>query len=179
VITSLDDLRLLIIADDPLARAGLAALLGQTPGYAVAGQAPADDDLAAEVDAARPDVIVWDLGWAPAAGLERLAEQTARLPPVLALLPGDDAPASVVEQAWQAGARGLLGRGASVEAILAAAAGLAQGLVALDSDLASELLPASSPERVAADLVEPLSPRENEVLQLLAEGLTMMTCWPN
>jgi two-component system nitrate/nitrite response regulator NarL len=171
MITPLDDLRLLIIADDLLARAGLAALLSQTPGYAVVGQVPVDDDLAADVDAASPDVIVWDLSWAPVAALERLAEQAALLPPVLALLPGD-ALASVASHAWQAGARGLLNRSASVEAILAAAASLAQGLVALDGDLASDLLPAPLPERAAADLVEPLSPRENEVLQLLAEGLT-------
>lgn len=170
--TSLHDLRILIIADDPLARAGLAALLAQQSGCQVTGQAPADADLTAEVDAAQADVVLWDLGWAPAAALERLTEQRDLLPPVLALLPGGEATVATVAQAWQAGARGLLDRSAPAEAILAAAASLAHGLVALDTRLASQLLAGSLPERTAAELVEPLTPRENDVLQLLAEGLT-------
>lgn len=172
VTTSLDDLRILVLADDPLARAGLAALLGQQIGYVVAGQAASGDDLAAELDVAQPDVVVWDLGWTPLAALERLAEQSPLLPPVLALLPGSDASTNLAGQAWQAGARGLLDRGASAEAILSAAASLAQGLAALDAGLAGELLSAALPDRGAAELVEPLTPREHEVLQLLAEGMT-------
>ena len=170
--TSLHDLRILIIAGDPLARAGLAALLAQQPGCQVTGQAPPEADLAAEVDAAQPDVVIWDLGWTPAAALEWLAEQRDQLPPVLALLPGGDAAGHGAAPAWQAGARGLLDRSAPAEAILAAAASLARGLAVLDTRLADELLAASLPDRAAVELIEPLTVRENEVLQLLAEGLT-------
>jgi len=167
---SLNDLRILILADDPLARAGLAALLAQQPGCQVTGQAPANADPAAEIDAARPDVVVWDLGWTPEDALERLAELGA--PPVLALLPGGDAAASLASQAWRAGARGLLNRNAAPEAILAAAHSLAAGLIVLERGLASDLLLPAAPDSAAASLVEPLTPRENQVLQLLAEGLT-------
>jgi two-component system, NarL family, nitrate/nitrite response regulator NarL len=169
---SLHDLRLLILAGDPLARAGLAALLARQPGCQVVGQAPADANLAAEVDAAQPDVVVWDLGWTPAGVLERLAEQSTLLPPVLALLPAEDAAASRASQAWRAGARGLLDRNALPEAILAAAHSLALGMVVLARDLASEMLLPAAPDLAVTSLVEPLTPRENEVLQLLAEGLT-------
>ncbi len=167
---SLHDLRIMILADDPLARAGLAALLAQQPGCQVVGQAPADADLAAEIDAAQADVAIWDLGWTPAAALARLAEQSALLPPVLVLLPG--AAANVAAQAWHAGARGLVDRNASVEAILAAAHSIALGLAVLAGNLADELLLPAAPGQSPASLVEPLTPRENEVLQLLAEGLT-------
>jgi len=168
------DLRLLILAEDPLARAGLAALLAQQAGCQVVGQAPADADLAAEIDVSRPDVVVWDLGWAPAGALERLAGLGAPpgVPPVLALLPGGDADASLASQAWRAGARGLLARNAVPESILAAAHSLALGLVVLERDLARELLLPAAPDSAAASLVEPLTPREDQVLQLLAEGLT-------
>jgi len=171
---SLNDLRILILADDPLARAGLAALLAQQPGCQVTGQAPANADPAAEIDAARPDVVVWDLGWTPEDALERLAELGAPggALPVLALLPGGDAAASLASQAWRAGARGLLNRNAAPEAILAAAHSLAAGLIVLERGLASDLLLPAAPDSAAASLVEPLTPRENQVLQLLAEGLT-------
>ncbi len=172
--SSLHDLRLLLLADDPLARAGLAALLAQQPGsrQRVAGQAAAGDDLASEIDAAQPDVVIWDLGWTPAAALERLAEQRGLLPPVVALLPGGRAAADVAAQAWRAGARGLVDRSAPVDAILAAAQAVAQGLAVLDANLADELLLPATPEMSPSALVEPLTPRENEVLQWLAEGLT-------
>jgi DNA-binding NarL/FixJ family response regulator len=170
--SSLHDLRLLILADDPLARAGLAVLLAQQPGCQVVGQAPADADLAAEIDASRPDVVVWDLGWTAASALEWLAEQSSLLPPVLALLPRDDAAASLASQAWRAGARGLLDRNVVPEVLVAAAHSLALGLVVLESSLARELLLPAGPDSAAASLVEPLTPREDQVLQLLAEGLT-------
>ena len=167
---SLHDLRLLILADDPLARAGLAALLGQQAGCQVAGQAAADADLAAEIEAARPDALVWDLGWTPAAALERLAQQRGALPPVLVLLPGGAAASSTALRAWQAGARGLLDRNAAAAAMVAAARSIAAGQVALERDLANELFLPPAP--AAAPLAEPLTAREMEVLQLLAEGLT-------
>ncbi len=169
---SLHDLRIMILADDPLARAGLAALLAQQPGCQVVGQAPADADLAAEIDAAQADVAIWDLAWTPAAALAHLAEQSALLPPVLVLLPGADTAANIAVQAWQAGARGLVDRNASVGAILAAAHSIALGLAVLAGNLADELLPPAAPGQSPVSLVEPLTPRENEVLQLLAEGLT-------
>jgi DNA-binding NarL/FixJ family response regulator len=169
---SLQDLRILIVADDSLARAGLAALLAQEPGCQVVGQTPGDADLAAEIDVAQPDMVVWDLGWAPAGALERLAEQREALPPVLALLPTDDTVAKSAAQAWRAGAQGLLERTASVEVILAAARSVTMGLAVLARDLAGEMLALAAPDSSTASLVEPLTPRENEVLQLLAEGLT-------
>lgn len=172
VTTSLHDLRLLILADDPLARAGLAALLSQQAGCQVVGQAAADADLAAEVEAARPDAVIWDLGWMPAASLERLAGQSAALPPVLALLPGDALASGAATRAWQAGAAGLLHRNAAAAAIVAAAASIAAGQVVLERDLADELFLPPAPAPAAAPLAEPLTAREMEVLQLLAEGLT-------
>lgn len=161
----MDDLRILILADDPLARAGLAALLAGQPGCTVAGQAADDIDLLAELSVYRPDVIVWDLGWDPAPALERLADLEDALPPVVALLP-DDAGAT---DAWTAGARGLLPRDTDAERLAASLTAATQGLVVLDPALATALLPAVHLED--APLVEELTPRELEVLQLLAEGL--------
>ncbi|MBW7886666.1 MAG: DNA-binding response regulator, partial [Caldilineaceae bacterium] len=56
--------RLLIIANDPLARAGLAALLGGQEHVTVVGQTN-DADLDAVLAVFEPDVLVWDLGWDP------------------------------------------------------------------------------------------------------------------
>ena len=63
----INSLRLLIVADDPLARAGLAALLANQPDCNVVGQVSNDFNLLTELDIYRPDVLLWDLGWTPAA----------------------------------------------------------------------------------------------------------------
>lgn len=168
--TRADAVRLLIVADDPLARAGLAGLLGQQPGCEVVGQAAAQADLVSEVDVAQPDAVLWDLGWNPTRELSRLADLAADLPPIVALLPADSESEGYVAAAWNAGARALLLRDADAGRMLAAAAGLARGLVVLDATLAGDLLAARGAGG-NPPLAEDLTPRELEVLQLLAQGL--------
>jgi len=160
------DQRLLVVAADPLSRAGLATLLGEQPGLQVVGQVNEGETLAADVDLYRPDVIVWDLGWEPEENLTWLEELAGEgEAPILALIP-DEEPAVA---AWSAGARGLLFRDAAVERLLAAIKAVAQGLAAIEPDLLADIGPIESLEDSAS--VEELTPREIEVLQLLAEGL--------
>ncbi len=164
-----EDLRVLVVAGDPLARAGLAALLDGQPGCTLAGQVSGSDDLPTQAAVYRPDVLLWDLGWDPAPDLEASLAQIEGLAeeglPVVVLL-ADEAGASEV---WAAGARGLLLRDAGVEALLAALQAVSQGLAVFDPSLALSPAPARDP---ALALAEDLTPRETEVLQLLADGLT-------
>jgi two-component system nitrate/nitrite response regulator NarL len=167
------DLRVLIIADDPLARAGLAALLADQPGCTVVGQVAEDTDLPSALDVYRPEVVVWDLGWDPTPGsstplatsLDRLAELGDAALPVVALVSDE----THAVEAQIAGARGLLPRNASAECVVAALIAVAQGLVVLDLSFATSVLGARDPS--SPPLVEELTPRELEVLGLLAEGL--------
>lgn len=157
----------LIIADDPLARAGLATLLEDREELHVVGQVAAGDSLLSDLDAYRPDVILWDFGWDP----ERIPEILADVDlPVLALLPSDDVAEQLAIEAWQAGASGLLLREGELDRLVTALLTIAQELLVIDPALAPALrpdLPTSGPA-----LVEPLTPREQEVLQLVAEGLS-------
>jgi two-component system, NarL family, nitrate/nitrite response regulator NarL len=161
----MNELRLLIIAGDPLARAGLAALLAEQAGFVVAGRVSPGDDLPAAVAAYLPDVLVWDLGWDPASALEHLAEVSSDAPPILALLAdADDGPA-----AWGAGAGGAVSRDLEVDGLAAAVSAVAHGLVVLDPEIGRTLLPTAYAP--ALETAVELTAREREVLQLLAEGL--------
>ena len=177
----MDEVRVLIIADDPLVRAGLVALLADEPGCVVVGQVVSDADLTGELVSEetqalyQPDVVLWDLGWDPALVPAAISDrdqagvgESAKVPAV-ALLPGDAAWSRSVTDAWAAGARGFLLRDADAEALAAALLAVAQGLVVLDPPLAGAVMPLQGP--ASAQLVEELSSRELEVLQLLAEGL--------
>lgn len=171
------ELRVLVIADDPLVRAGLATILSEQSDCLVVGRIAAEGGLAEAVDAHRPDVILWDLGWNPGPGLERLAELGRTLPPIVALLPGEEG----ASRAWAAGLRGLLIRDTEGPRLALALRAAFDGLVVLDVPLALALAPiAAGPgpswsDQVGDTLIERLTQRELEVLRLMAEGLPNKT----
>jgi len=163
-------LRVFIVADDPLARAGLASLLNGPSAATVVGQEAAGADLPGAPAAADPDVIVWDLGQDPASALEHLAIMDTSGAPVVALVPHEADAAGAIA----AGARGVLPRDIESGPLLAALQAVAQGMVVVDPALVSALLPAADRhrDRISPALAEDLTPRELEVLQLLADGLS-------
>jgi len=159
------DLRILIVADDHLARTGLATMLAGQPAITVVGQIAGESAQSSILPVYQPDVVVWDLGWEPTLALELSPEILEAGPPVVALLPD----AAHAAEAWAAGARGLMLRDASAEDLRVALLAVAQGLVVVGDQLAAALLPAvgQSPAQPPQELTR----RELEVLHLLAEGL--------
>ena len=180
------DLRILILADDPLARAGLAALLAGQPGCIIAGQVASSDDLLEAIQAHRPNLLLWDLGWDPAPTLERMADPASSLGQTLeavreplAVLLADE---TYVADAWSTGARVLLRRDVAPERLVAALRAASQGWIILDPSFVAGLVPVRQPpERTERQgvtrsaLIEDLTRREVEVLRLLAEGLPNKT----
>jgi DNA-binding NarL/FixJ family response regulator len=172
-------IRVLICADDPLARAGLATLLVDHPGLTIVGRIGLGGNFLAEVDLYRPDVIIIDLGWEPHLAiaeprvglnhvrtpLDSLAELREFDLPVVALLPDG----TYLTEAWTAGAQALLLRHTDTPKLIAAIRAMMQKLVVFEGKLTAAGLPSKSLE--STTLVEPLTPRELEVLHLVAEGL--------
>ena len=159
------NLRLLIIANDPLARTGLAALVENQANILVVGYIAGDEDLTSAIDIYRPDVLLCDLGWSPEPVIRQLAGlELAEIPTVILLSDTAD-----VDQALDSGARGVLLRDTDGNRLAAALWAVAEGLVILDPAFSKTFWPNSQP--IPPLLAEPLTPRELEVLQLLAQGL--------
>ena len=156
-------LRVLVVCRDRLSRAGLAAVLDQRSGLTVVGQIAGDDNTVLPLDIYVPDVIVWDVSWETSNAVNSLGLLPENAPPVLALAVTSDQAA----QARAAGAQALLSRDASPEALAAAAVALSHGLQVTDPALAG-VSAAATPEPGSASL---FTPREQDVLKLLAEGL--------
>jgi two-component system, NarL family, nitrate/nitrite response regulator NarL len=162
----------LVVGSDPAARAGLAALLADDAGCTVIGQVAADTETPGGIDGVVPDVVVWDLGGDPATALERIAELSDGGTPVVALVDNG----TTARDALAAGARGLLPRHAPAPALAASVDAASRGLVVLDPDLAPGGWRARDGLSHGDDslgrevLIEELTPRELQVLQLLAEG---------
>lgn len=160
-----NQLRLLIVADDPLARAGLAALFAQQTDLTVVGQTSSDSDLESDLEIFQPEAILCDLGWDPAAAIARLGDVAETGLPLILLLPAEVDLTDLLALE----PRGLLPRGATPQQLKLAVLAAVQGLVTIDPALLPEFLP--DPQITPPLPVEPLTPRELEVLQHLAEGL--------
>ena len=156
-------MRVLAVAGDPLARGGLAALIDAIDQASLVGQASAYDDLGALTDVHRADAVVWDLGSGEDDAIDQLAEVSGALPPIVALL--DDS--SMASQVWAAGAKAILHRDVSRARLAAALQAAVEGATVLDAAFGEVLIRRPDP---APTLREPLTPREYQVLRLLAEG---------
>ncbi len=161
----MEELRVLIVADDPLARGGLVTVLEGQPGYTVAGQIGWDADLQHVVGVYQPEVVLWDLGWDSSLAADRLTSLRDIPIPVVLLLSSD----ALASEAWNAGARGMVLRDADTPQLLSALTAAVHGLVAVDPTLAAVVHP--SRDETPANPAGELTRRELEVLRLLAEGL--------
>lgn len=160
-------MKLLVIAEGVLARAGLAALLTDVSDAEILGQLAPVEELAEEIDIYEPDVIVFDLGEDVARWRGTLSALSV---PALLLLP-DINTAYTVSAALPLGLpAALLLREGDPHRLEYALYALAAGLVTLDPALAAALLPGGGTIEDAP--AEKLTAREIEVLRLLADGLT-------
>lgn len=156
----MDRLAVLVVGPDPLARAGLAAMLAARDELRVAGEAAPEEGARASASSGAA-VALWDLG---VGGAQVQAEGLASSPiPAVALA----STAADGADALRAGARSVLLRGAAPDAVAAALLAAARGLAVLDPELADAWLRPPGPAAAG----EGLTHREREVLALLAEGL--------
>jgi len=159
-------IRVLVVDDHHLVRAGLITLLQAAADIEVAGEA-ADGQQALEVAAAAsPDVVLMDLSMPVMDGVSATRALLSELPEtrVVALTSFSDR--QRVTDILAAGATGYVLKDSRPDDLLAAVRAAAGGHVPLDPRVASALLPSREPP-----LTEQLSDREKQVLRLVAAGL--------
>jgi DNA-binding NarL/FixJ family response regulator len=161
-----ETLRIIVLADDPLIRAGLAALAAALPGCIVVAQGSGEllFEAAAGLSEVPADLIIWDAGWG--ADERDSEERLDGAVPVLALVPDEEAAAAV----WRFGGRSVVLRDMEEGRLAAAVTSAAAGLVVLAPSLVTALTRGEATADPAVGVE--LTPREIEVLALLAEGLT-------
>ncbi|HEX7909385.1 MAG TPA: response regulator transcription factor [Paraburkholderia sp.] len=164
-------IRVAVIADAPQARARLQALVDATPALVFAGSAADSDSLARCLAGSLPDVLVIDLEPEAAEALGA-GFDADHAPPALVLL-SDEADGDWSHEALQGNVMAILSRDATHSEIAAAIEASAAGLCVLPPEMFARLLAGNKPSRSmeSAVYVEALTPREIEVLTMLAEGL--------
>ena len=164
------DLRLLIISNEPLARAGLSALLADQVGIDLVGQESSETNLERTVKVFSPDVILWDLGWEPddratQDALEQISELSSDGFSMVVLIASENS----AREVWIAGAKVILLRDVDLETLRISIIAAVNDLVVLDPSIGASLLPEFGTAQTVP--TEELTTRELQVLQQLAEGL--------
>lgn len=166
-------IRVFLADDQTLVREGLKALLALDPGIAIAGEAADGDAALAAIPQAKPDVVLMDVRMPKRTGVEVIAalRDAGTLPPTIILTTFDDD--GVVLEGVKAGAKGFLLKDVTLEQLTGAIRQVAAG---------GNLIKLAAAERIvaglgvhataipAAELPDPLTEREIEILRLLAGG---------
>jgi DNA-binding NarL/FixJ family response regulator len=169
-------IRVLIVDDQPVVRAGVARILGPADGFEVVAECDDGDEAVAAVADHWPDVVLMDVRMRRMDGVTatRQLRATADEPPILVLTTFDDD--DVLWGALDAGAAGFILKDASAEDLIAATRAVAGGAAWLDPKVAPRVLDAArgngrSHQAYEARLAA-LTEREHDVLRLMARGAT-------
>jgi len=166
-------LRVLLAEDHTLVRAGIRALLESLEGIEVVAEAADGREALRLAQAHHPDILLMDITMKELNGLEaaaRLAKERSATRVIILSMHADQA---YVHQALQAGAVGYLLKGSDLAELELALKAVARGDTylspAVSKGLVGGLLSGKPP---AANPLDELTPRQREILQLIAEGRT-------
>ncbi len=163
--------RVLIVDDHAVVRAGLALLLNAEEDLEAVGEAGTAKEAILEARSSRPDVILLDVVMPGQSGLEVVPQLLQEQPETkVVMLSMQDDP-RYVRAAFEAGASGYVLKEAADVELVAAIREVAGGGRYVNPELGARLVSADTEERRLAE-EDPLSAREHEVLRLLALGHT-------
>jgi DNA-binding NarL/FixJ family response regulator len=165
-------LRIVVADDHSVVREGLRALLSAVEGYELVGTAATGAEAVKAAVTLRPDVLVMDIQMPDMTGIEATRE-IRRVAPTVAVLMltmfDDD---ESVFAAMRAGALGYVLKGAAPESMIRAIAVVAGGEAIFGAGVATRALSYFNTSRADATVFPELTPREREVLTLIASGLS-------
>jgi len=165
--------RIFIADDHEVVRKGLMSLLQAQPDWEVCGEAADGREAVEKAQQLKPDVVILDIGMPSLNGLEATRQILKTNPQAKVLILTLHDSDQVVREVLNAGARGFLLKSDAGRDLISAVEALQRhktfftskvAEMVLDSFLKSKPRPADEPER------EVLTPREREIVQLLAEG---------
>lgn len=163
--------RILLVDDHNLVRAGLRALLEKISGVEIIGEAGNGREALGLIETLRPDLVLMDIMMPELNGLDATARATSKFPDSRIIILSMNVTQEVVLQTLQAGAAGYLLKNISPTELELAIAAVTRGETYLSSAISQHVIDACVKRTSAPNHArEMLTPRQREILQLIAEG---------
>lgn len=165
--------RVLLADDHTLVRAGIRALLDKLPDVQVVAEATDGRDALSLVKTHQPHVVLMDIAMPGLNGLEATRRMVKEFPRTNVLILSMHASEEYVWQALRGGAAGYLLKGAELAELALAIKAVTRGETYLSPPISKQVI-RDYVRRVGGEetLFERLTPRQREILQLIAEGAT-------
>jgi len=166
---------ILIVDDHPLVREGLKSILKPATEYEVVGQAGRAREALHLVKSLKPDLVLLDLSLPDKSGLEICREIRNISPPTRILIVSMHSKVDYIVKAFQAGATGYMTKESATKRLLGGIARVLDGEYYMDGSVShrvvEELMQTPDREMKITDAAyDTLTPREQEIMVLLAEG---------
>jgi len=167
--------QIVIVDDHPLFREGLKVILGRSSRFEVVGEAGNGRDALELVTRFRPDVALLDISLPDQSGIELIGEIRRRSKKTHVLVVSVHSKIDYIAEAFKAGASGYVIKESTAERLLHALEYVMRGDYFLDSSVSQKVVknlmewPARE-AKIHDDAYRSLTPREQEVMRLLAEG---------
>ena len=170
-----DKKRILLVDDHPLFRAGLKALLVDNPSFEIIGEAGDGKEAIRLTKTLKPDLLLLDISLPDKSGIEITREIKDLFPEILIMIVSMHSKIDFITESFRAGALGYVIKESAADRLVQGLETVARGEYFLDSSLShkvvEKILGLPTKEALITDeKYASLTPREEQVLRLLAEG---------
>ncbi len=167
--------KILIVDDHPMFREGLKSIIARNPELEVVGETGKGKDVLELAKNLQPDLVVLDISLPDGSGIDLSRELKGILPEIQTLIVSMHTKIDYISSAFQAGAKGYVVKDAPSEKILQALDLVSRGEYFLDSSIAPQVVERLTKDsggsaKISDASYASLTPREQEILRLLAEG---------
>ena len=167
---------LLIVDDHPLFREGLKSIIGRDARYHVVGEAGTGKEAIRMAKALKPDLVLMDISLPDRSGIDVTREIRALLPDAYVVIISMHSKIDYIAEAFRAGATGYVVKESASDRLLNGLDAVSRGELFLDSSVSHKVITMlmDTPigeTKITDGAYETLTPREQEVMRLLAEGV--------
>jgi len=172
-----DKIAIMIVDDHPLFREGLKSIIGRDQRYEIVDEAGSGQSALEKAAKIKPDLIMIDLSLPDMSGIQLTRQILAKLPQIKIIIVTMHSKVDYMAEAFQAGATGFVVKESAAEGLLKGIETVLKGDYFLDSAVSAQVvetlkkLPGKE-TKINDAVYGTLTAREQEILRLLAEGLS-------